>query len=259
MLTLIPLLLQLQAVAQGKPLPAAIENCDGTGQRLVVGSTHDDGEDWFSLRGRVLGPDGKPLCGAEVSATYLVDLPTAYGAIHGPKCPSGINGEFFLDNIRKSTPFRVSVNPYSKVQWKALEDLQGVDAFLKKQHNVQTAGLARYLGEELRFDGRAGVVVMDVDLKADPTATGILAGEIGVAGPFDVDAPALARIIVAGQEPIEAYLDRRTGNFVAYGLPTGKHEVKVEVSTKHQKHALSKTVTVPAGANGTARVSLVEN
>lgn len=248
-----------QAAAQGKPAPAVIESCDGR-SKGSSGPEHAPGEEWFSVRGRVLDSSGNPVCGAWVSAQYLVEVKAEWGAIQGPVSSSGMNGEFSLSSIRKGKPFRILVNPYSSAELKArLDGLDAVAPFLKTQQNMRTTNLERYSGEELRSDGPAGVITMDIALKEDPAATGSVVGNVGVAGPFDVDSPAVARILIRGRQMVEVPVDRRNGNFVAFGVPPGQHEVKVEVSSKHRKHTLTKTVTIPPGANGMARVSLAEN
>jgi len=133
-----------------------IENCDGSGQRFSSGAPHSDGEEWFSMRGKVLDSGGGPLCGTQVTAEYVVPLETKWGNIHGPSSWSGIGGEFFLDHIRKGVPFRLRVNPYAKLEWYArTEGLSSVESFAKAQHNVRTGRLARSSSSVFLRDGIA--------------------------------------------------------------------------------------------------------
>ena len=259
MLTLLVFALLTGSLSEGGSLPPPIENCDGSGQKFYSGLTQPDGGEWFSLKGRILDPDGNPVCGAWVSVEYLIEVSSEWGMIRGPVSPSGLTGDFFLATIRKGKPFRVLVNPFSSVEKRALfEGLDSIDSFLRTQHNVRTAKLARYTSEEMRSATSAGVVTMDITLKEDATATGVLMGSVGMEGPFDTDSPAMVSIVISGRESIEVPIDRRTGSFVAFGVPVGQHEVKAEVSSKRHKHTLIKTVVIPPGANATVRVSLTE-
>jgi hypothetical protein len=242
-----------------RPLPAPIAKCDGSGT-IYLGSTHSDNEDWFSLTGRVVGQDGAPVCGAEVSATYLEPLETKYGSIEGSLSPTGLNGEFFLANLRKGVPFTVRVNPYNRLEVViGRVGFEGLGSALKKERNARVSGVGRYSSEELRHTAPAGVMRFDIDLPDDPTATGIVLGEAVLGDPLGASGKATARIEVAGKDPIEVPVQKRTGRFVALGVPAGEHRVEVEIQTKGRRYEMRETVTVPAGQDAVARVQIRRN
>jgi hypothetical protein len=163
--------------ADARPLPTPIADCDGSGA-TYFSSTHSANEDWFSLTGRVVGQDGAPVCGAEVSARYLEPLETKYGSIEGSSSPTGLNGEFFLANLRKGVPFTVSVNPYYRLEVViGREGVEGLGNALKKERNARVSGVGRYSSEELRHAAPSSVMRFDIALPDDPTATGIVLGE----------------------------------------------------------------------------------
>jgi hypothetical protein len=243
--------------AQGQPAPIA--KCDGSGT-IYLGSTHRDNEDWFSLTGSVVGHNGAPVCGAQVSATYLEPLKTKHGSIEGSSSPSGLNGEFFLANLRKGVPFTVRVNPYYRLEVViGRAGVEGLGSALKKERNTRMSGVGRYSSEELRHAAPAGVIRFDIALPDDPTATGIVLGDAVLVDPLGASGKAIARIEVAGKDPIEVPVQKRTGRFVALGVPAGEHRVEVEIQTKGRRYEMRETVTVPAGQDAVARVQIRRN
>lgn len=251
------LLAALTTPSGGPPSPLPIESCDGR-SRAFFGSTHADGEEWFSVKGRVVDAAGNPVCGTQVTTEYA-DVPeTKWGVIRGPSSPSGRNGEFFLDNLKKGVSFRLRVNPYAAVERLGASDLDSLDSFVKSQQNVKTAGVARYTSELLKSTAATGLMTFDIELEDDPSATGILIGKVRVPGPYDVDAPAVARILISSGEAVEASVHRRNGGFVMFGLPPGRYRVDVEVTVSGRKHSISRTTTVPSGKNAVATIDLPE-
>jgi hypothetical protein len=197
------------------------------------------------------------VCGAEVSARYLEPLETKYGSIEGSSSPTGLNGEFFLANLRKGVPFTVSVNPYYRLEVViGREGVEGLGNALKKERNARVSGVGRYSSEELRHAAPSSVMRFDIALPDDPTATGIVLGEAVLGDPLGASGKATARIEIAGKDPIEVPVQKRTGRFVALGVPAGEHRVEVEIQTKGRRYEMRKTVTVPAGQDAVARVQL---
>jgi hypothetical protein len=254
------LLLLLAALATpsgGPPSPLPIEKCDGSGQAFF-GSTHADGEEWFSMKGRVVDAAGNPVCGARVTAEYADVLETKWGVIGGPSSPTGKNGEFFLANLKKGVSFRVRVNPYAAVERLGASDPGSLDSFVKSQQNVRTAGVARYTSENLKSTEATGLMTFDIELEDDPRATGILVGNVRVPSPYDVNAPAVARVVISSGEAIEASVHRRNGEFVMFGLPPGQYRVDVEVSVNGRRLSISGATKVPSGKNAVATIDLLE-
>lgn len=254
------LLLLLAALATpsgGPPSPLPIESCDGR-SRGSFGSTHADGEEWFSIRGRVVDAAGNPVCGARVTAEYADVIETKWGVVHGPSSPTGKNGEFFLDNLKKGVSFRVRVNPYAAAERLGASDPSSLDSFVKNHQNVRTAGVARYTSEHLKNTAATGLMTFDIELGDDPSATGIIVGKVRVPGPYDVNAPAVARVLISSGEAIEASVHRRYGEFVMFGLLPGRYRVDVEVSVNGRRHSISRTITVPSGKNAVATIELPE-
>lgn len=249
-------LILFQTVSAPQPLAPIIESCDGT-TRGGSSSTHGPGEEWFSLTGRVLDPAGLALCGESITLEYLVEVSTPHGLVSGPTSLIGRDGVFFLDNVRKGTPFKVHVNPYESAE--RLVQREGIEAIAARKvagKALRTGGLERFESEELRSVDASGLVTLNFQLKADPTATGMILGNVGTQT-LDRDVRSFVRIRAAGRGDIEANVDWR-GNFVAIGIPAGQHEVMAEFSVGHRKRSLQKTVSVAPGANAMTRVSLAE-
>lgn len=251
------MLTALATPSGGQPSPLPIESCNGK-SRAFFGSTHADGEEWFSMKGRVVDAAGNPVCGAWVTAEYADVLETKWGVIHGPSVSSGKNGEFFLDNLKKGVWFRVHVNPYAAAERLGATDPGSLDSFVKAQENVRTAGMARYTSENLKSTAATGLMTFDIGLEDDPSATGILVGKVGVPGPYDVTAPAVARVVISSGEAIEAFVHRRSGQFVIFGLRPGHYRVDVEVSVRGRRVSISRTTTVPSGKNAVSTIDLPE-
>lgn len=248
------LLILAQVTAAPRPQAPMIESCDGA-SKGGSSSTHAPGEEWFSLTGHVFDPSGAPLCGERIWAEYLVEVSTPWGALSGPNSLIGRDGLFFLDNIKKDTPFRVHINPYGSTE--QLLQREGLEALSRAKaagKTIRTGGIERFVSEERRSTSAAGLITMEVDLKADPAAVGIVIGSVGKQ-PLDRDAHSVARIRIAGREDIETSVDL-DGNFVVLGVPGGTHEVTTELSVGHQKKVLRRPIIVSGGSEAVARVRL---
>jgi hypothetical protein len=237
--------------AQDLPRPLAIEPCDGSGRRLIFGSTHAAGEKWFSLTGRVVDGQGQPVCNARVELQY-----SGVDDTGGPSSPTGINGEYFLDNIKKGVPFTVQINPYEMAEHVFLFDGAEKLKLLLKQTGVREAGLRRYTSEEKISNDPAGVIRLDFTLDADASATGVLNGEIGqrpLAG------SRISGEAVVGKAAIPLHFNVKTGRFVAFGVPPGPCEIRVEIASNKGKRTLTKVVTVaPGGVGASTSVRLTQ-
>ena len=247
-------LVLLQAVAGSRPHAPVITSCDPKESGGVTySSTHAPGEEWFSLTGHVFDPQGAPLCGERIWVEYLTEVSTPWGAVAGPNSVIGGDGLFFLDNIKKDTPFRVRVNPYGSTERLVQrEGPEGIDRLKASGKTVRVEGIERFASEELRSVSPAGVVTMDFHLKADPAAVGMVIGSVGKQA-LDRDAQSVARIRVAGREDLETPVGL-DGTFVVLGVPAGNHEVTAELSVGHQKRALRSSITVGGGSKAVARV-----
>jgi hypothetical protein len=100
---------------------------------------------------------------------------------------------------------------------------------------------------------------LDIALPDDPTATGIVLGDAILGDPLGASGRAIARIKVAGKDPIEVPVQGLTGRFVALGVPAGEHRVEVEIHTKGRQYEMRNTVTVPTGRDAVAKVQLRRN
>lgn len=237
------------ATAQRQPL-VAIEACDGSGRELIYSSTHDTGEQWFSVVGRVVDARGHPVCGARVSIRYSLEAPE----VAASWSPSGRNGEFFLDNVRKNTPFWLVVDPYFEVEVHALtQGVEAVPAYVEGRHNVRTEGLARYVSPELRLNQVEGVVTKDITLTADPEATGVVMGQTGVPGPHS--AGTKASVLIPRRFEAAAHISGN-GAFVVFGVPPGNAEIRAEIHAAGRAQTFTKAITIPAAKGSVTRVDL---
>lgn len=250
------LIIALIASADDKAPLGAIEKCDGSGT-IHIGSQRSDGQEWFTLEGKVVDANGVPVCGAEVSARYSEPLETAHGSLQGATSPTGLSGEFVLANLRKGRSFTVVVNPFHKVEYaigrarvRVLADV------LKTERNARASGVARYRSEQLSHTAPAGAMRLDIILPTDAEATGMILGDISVGLPLDIEHPATARIIVTGREPIDVPVRRHSGKFVALGIPPGAHRVEVDVTTKQRRYKLTGTAVVHPGDRSVTKMRL---
>jgi hypothetical protein len=157
-------------------------------------------------------------------------------------------------------PFTVRVNPYYRLEREiGRAGVEGLGNALKKERNARSSGVGRYSSEELRHTAPAGVMRLDIALPDDPTATGIVLGDAILGDPLGASGRAIARIKVAGKDPIEVPVQGLTGRFVALGVPAGEHRVEVEIHTKGRQYEMRNTVTVPTGRDAVAKVQLRRN
>jgi hypothetical protein len=220
----------------------------------VYDTTHAPGEPWFSLEGRVLDPEGKPVCGALVSIRYIEnpELPNRE-SLGGAVSFSGLGGEYFLDNIRKGVQFQIVVNPYWEVELHARrEGLEAVPA-LVKERNLRSDRLARYTSEALTRDEKSGLLSMDIPLVTDESATGVL---LGTAGPLDGKRPINVRVSIVGWEAIETGVNPRTGAFAVFGVPSGRITAQCEVQRDGHTFTARAEVTVGSGKKGPTNVEV---
>ncbi len=203
------------------------------------------------MTGKVVDADGTAVCGAWVVAKYAGPGPEATG----PNSFTGLNGEYFLDNVRKGVPFRIVVNPYFDAEWKALRNgLEAVPGFIKTQRNLRTGGLARFASKELRIDDVAGLVNHDITLRSDPSATGIVVGTTGIAGPYQ--SGTTAYLSIPGRFEAELHMNGRTGSFVLFGVPPGQGEIRCDIRVLGAVHRIKQSVTIPQVKESVTRVEL---
>lgn len=243
-----------QAVASSRPQATVITSCDPKeAGGVTYSSTHAPGEDWFSLTGHVFDPEGAPLCGERISVEYLTEVSSQWGTVAGPNSLIGRDGLFFLDNIKKNTPFRVRVNPYGSAERLVQrEGPEGIVRLKASGKTVRAEGIERFRSDELRSTSPSGVVTMDFRLRADPAAVGMVIGSVGKEA-LDRDSQSVARIRVVGREDIETPVGL-DGTFVVLGIPAGKHEITAELSIGREKRILRRTVTVGSGNGAVGRV-----
>jgi hypothetical protein len=251
LLSILMIEMTLPTAADERPRPLAIEHCDGSGRKLVFESTHSSGEEWFSLTGRVVDSKGQPVCDALVKLHYSGDAHPAE-----PSSPTGINGEYFLDNIKKGVYFSVRINPYEMAEHTLLFDGAEKLKVLLKQTGVRGAGLRHYASDETISNNPSGVIRLDFTLEADSSATGVLNGEIGERPP---PGSGVSGEAVVGKAAIPLHFNVKTGRFVAFGVPAGPCEIRVEIVSNTGKRMLHKVVTVaPGGVEASASVRLTE-
>lgn len=150
----------------------------------------------------------------------------------------------------------MQINPYEMAEHVFL--FEGVEKLklLLKQTGVREGGLRHYTSGERVSNDPTGVIQLDFTLEADSSATGVLSGEIGERS---LPGSRVSGEAIVGKVAIPLHFNVKTGRFVAFGVPAGPCEIRVEIASNTGKQELHKVVTVaPGGVGASASVRLTQ-